>query len=191
MTVFCVEIRQFHMMLYVFMFWNFCFVWWCIFCALFGDICILCGDACQFYVVAFVLCGFIPWYWCFVRCCLCLFSAICFLWRYLCFVLWRVFMSWYLTVLCVICFVWWYLGFMWWYICFLYVAILAFCVVRRSDSPSHTNDRVVSELTRVTMVVTVQITPPADLSNPYGATYALWMQLAEEAVSVALLLFIM
>lgn len=63
--------------------------------------------------------------------------------------------------------------------------------IRRSDSPSHTNDRVVSELTRVPTVVTVQITPPADLSNPYGATYALWMQLAEEAVSVALLLFIM
>ena len=59
--------------------------------------------------------------------------------------------------------------------------------VRRSDS--HTNDRVVSELTRVPTVVTVQITAPADLSNPYGATYALWMQLAEEAVSVVVLLF--
>ena len=59
----------------------------------------------------------------------------------------------------------------------------------RSDSPSHTNDRVVSELTRVTMVVTVQITAPADLSNPYGATYSTWKQLAEKAVSAVALLF--
>jgi len=76
-------------------------------------------------------------------------------------------------------------------VCILYVCLYVAHSIRRSDSPSHTNDRVVSELTRVPTVVTVQITPPADLSNPYGATYALWMQLAEEAVSVALLLFIM
>ena len=61
--------------------------------------------------------------------------------------------------------------------------------ISRSDCPSHTNNRAVSELMRVTMVVTVQIIAPADLSNPYGTTYALWIQLAEGAVSVALLLF--
>ena len=61
--------------------------------------------------------------------------------------------------------------------------------ISRSDCPSHTNNRAVSELMRVTMVVTVQIIAPADLSNPYGATYGTWKQLAEKAVSAVALLF--
>ena len=47
-----------------------------------------------------------------------------------------------------------------------------------------------SELQRVSVVVTVQITPPADLSNPYGKNYATWKRLAEEAVSVTFLLIV-
>ena len=62
---------------------------------------------------------------------------------------------------------------------------------KESDSLSHTNDDNVSELQRVSIVVTVQITPPADLSNPYSTTHAMWKQSAEETVSVVLDLLVL
>ena len=42
---------------------------------------------------------------------------------------------------------------------------------------------------RVALVVTVQTTAPAGLFNPYGAVYALWKRMAEDAVSVILNIF--